>query len=291
MQLLDGKALSHEIHQQIAFDITAKKEAGLKIPLLAAVLVGNDGGSETYIASKIKTCEKVGMGSRLYRFDSNVTEAALLELIDTLNSDDEVTGILVQLPLPKHVSDEKIINAVTPVKDVDGFHPLNAGRMLKGLPCHLPATPKGILLLLERYKVETEGKHCVVIGRSDIVGRPMSVLMGRAAYPGNCTVTLTHSKTKNLRDFTRQADIVIAALGKPAFLTADMVKDGAVVVDVGTTRVPDETKKSGFRLSGDVDFENVAPKCSWITPVPGGVGPMTIASLMLNTLQSTDLSF
>ena len=291
MQLLDGKALSLEIHDQIAADIAKRRAAGKKIPCLAAVLVGNDGGSETYVASKIKTCEKVGMLSRLYRFENDVTEAELLKLIDALNDDDEVTGILVQLPLPKHIDDAKIVNAVTPRKDVDGFHPVNAGRMMKGLPSHLPATPKGILLLLERYKVETEGKHCVVIGRSDIVGRPMSVLMGRAAYPGNSTVTLTHSKTKNLKDFTAQADIVIAALGKPEFLKADMVKDGAVIVDVGTTRVPDATKKSGFRLSGDVDFENVSKKASWITPVPGGVGPMTIASLMLNTLQSTELDF
>lgn len=291
MQLLDGKTLSHEIHQQIAFEITARKEAGKKIPCLAAVLVGNDGGSETYVASKIKTCEKVGMLSRLYRFDSNVSENDLVELVNKLNADDDVTGILVQLPLPKHINDNKIINAVTPRKDVDGFHPLNTGRMMKGLPCHLPATPKGIMLLLERYKVETEGKHCVVIGRSDIVGRPMSILMSQAKNPGNATVTLTHSKTKNLKDFTLQADIIIAALGKPEFLKADMVKDGVVIVDVGTTRVPDATKKSGFRLSGDVDFANVSEKCSWITPVPGGVGPMTIASLMLNTLQSTELDF
>ena len=291
MQLLDGKALSHEIHQQIAFDITARKEAGKKIPLLAAVLVGNDGGSETYVASKIKTCEKVGMGSRLFRFDEKVTEAELLDLINRLNEDNDVSGILVQLPLPKDIDDAKIINAVTPRKDVDGFHPLNTGRMMKGLPCHLPATPKGIMLLLDRFNVETEGKHCVVIGRSDIVGRPMSVLMSQSGKPGNATVTLTHSKTKNLRDFTHQADIVIAALGKPEFLKADMVKDGVVIIDVGTTRVPDATRKTGFRLAGDVDFKNVAPKCSWITPVPGGVGPMTIASLMLNTLQSTELEF
>jgi methylenetetrahydrofolate dehydrogenase (NADP+) / methenyltetrahydrofolate cyclohydrolase len=291
MQLIDGKKVSLEIQQKVAFEITRRKEAGGKVPHLVAVLVGNDGGSETYVASKMKTCEQVGMKSSLHRLPAEVTEAELLALVKKLNNDDDVTGILVQLPLPKHIDANRVIFSVKPQKDVDGFHPLNAGRMLKGLPCHLPATPRGILLLLEYYKIETAGMHCVVIGRSDIVGKPMSVLMSRAGYPGNCTVTICHSKTKNIETVCRQADIIIAAIGSPEFVKADFVKDGAVVIDVGTTRVPDPTKKSGFKLKGDVAFDEVAKKCSWITPVPGGVGPMTIASLMMNTLQSTEIDF
>lgn len=291
MQLIDGKAVSLRIQQEIAFKITALKEEGKPVPHLAAVLVGHDGGSETYVASKMKTCEAVGMGSSLIRFDDKVTESELIEKITELNHNPVVTGILVQMPLPRHINSLRVINAIHPRKDVDGFHPLNAGLMMKGLPCHIPATPQGILLLLEHYKIETEGKHCVVIGRSDIVGKPMSVLMSRAAYPGNCTVTLCHSKTTNIKEVCRSADILIAAMGKPEFVKADFVKDGAVVIDVGTTRVPDVTKKSGFALKGDVAFNEVKDKCSFITPVPGGVGPMTIASLMLNTLNSATLNY
>lgn len=291
MQLIDGKAVSLRIQQEIAFKITALQEQGKPVPHLAAVLVGNDGGSETYVASKMKTCEAVGMGSSLIRFDDKVTESELIEKIAELNHNPVVTGILVQMPLPQHINSLRVINAIHPKKDVDGFHPLNAGLMMKGLPCHIPATPQGILLLLEHYKIETEGKHCVVIGRSDIVGKPMSVLMSRAAYPGNCTVTLCHSKTANIKEVCRSADILIAAIGKPEFVKADFVKDGAVVIDVGTTRVPDVTRKSGFALKGDVAFNEVKDKCSFITPVPGGVGPMTIASLMLNTLNSATLNY
>lgn len=291
MQLIDGKAVSLKIQQDIAFKITALKEQGKPIPHLAAVLVGNDGGSETYVASKMKTCEAVGMGSSLIRFPECVTEEQLIEKIKVLNNNAAVTGILVQMPLPAHINSLRVINSIHPRKDVDGFHPLNAGLMMKGLPCHIPATPQGILLLLEHYKIETEGKHCVVIGRSDIVGKPMSVLMSRAAYPGNCTVTLCHSKSRDIAAICRSADILIAAIGKPEFVKADFVKDGAVVIDVGTTRVPDVSKKSGFALKGDVAFDDVKHKCSFITPVPGGVGPMTIASLMLNTLNSTTLSY
>jgi methylenetetrahydrofolate dehydrogenase (NADP+)/methenyltetrahydrofolate cyclohydrolase len=291
MQLIDGKAASLHIQQKIAFEITKRKEAGLVVPHLAAILVGNDGGSETYVASKMKTCEAVGMGSSLIRYHTTVSETELIAKITELNNDERITGILVQMPLPKHINALNVIMAINPVKDVDGFHPLNTGLMMKGLPCHIPATPQGILLLLEHYKIETDGKHCVVLGRSDIVGKPMSVLMGRAAYPGNCTVTLCHSKTRNIADVCRTADILIAAIGKPEFVTSDFVKPGAVVIDVGTTRVPDISKKSGFALKGDVAFNEVKDKCSFITPVPGGVGPMTIASLMLNTFNSSSLTF
>jgi methylenetetrahydrofolate dehydrogenase (NADP+)/methenyltetrahydrofolate cyclohydrolase len=250
-------------------------------------LVGNDGGSETYVASKVKTCERIGFGSSLIRFPENTSEKELLDKIDQLNNDSEVDGFIVQLPLPKHISDQKVIERISPRKDVDGFHPSNVGRMALNLPTYISATPYGILQLIERYKIETSGKHCVVIGRSNIVGSPMSMLMARNAYPGNCTVTLTHSKTKNLKELCLQADIIIAALGKAEFLTADMVKEGAVVIDVGITRVKSDKTKSGWKLLGDVKYDEVAPKCSFITPVPGGVGPMTIASLLMNTLKAS----
>lgn len=291
MQLIDGKAVSLKIQQEIAFEITRRKEKGMPVPHLAAVLVGNDGGSETYVASKMKTCEMVGMKSSLIRFTEGVSEDELIAKVQELNQDTSITGLLVQMPLPAHINSLRVIMAIHPRKDVDGFHPLNAGLMMKGLPCHIPATPQGILLLLEHYKIETTGKHCVVLGRSDIVGKPLSLLMSRADYPGNCTVTLCHSKTKDIAAVCRSADILIAAIGKPEFVKADFVKEGAVVIDVGTTRVPDLDKKSGFSLKGDVAFQEVKAKCSFITPVPGGVGPMTIASLMRNTLQSTTLQF
>lgn len=286
MQLLDGKALSDLIKSQIKEKVTQRVAEGKKRPHLAAILVGNDGGSETYVGSKIRSCEEIGYKSTLLRFEDSITEAGLLAQIKKVNTNPDIDGLIVQLPLPKHISVEKVIESTDPEKDVDGFHPVNIGRMVQGLPCFLPATPNGIMKILEHYKIDTAGKECVVIGRSDIVGTPMSILMSRNTNPGNATVTLCHSKTKSLRDHVLNADIIISATGKPNSVTADMVKDGAVVIDVGTTRVPDATKKSGFRLSGDVDFVNVSPKCSYITPVPGGVGPMTIASLMLNTLQA-----
>ncbi len=287
MIIIDGKKTSEQIQEEIAAEVVKIKAAGGKVPHLAAVLVGNDGGSETYVASKVKTCERIGFGSSLFRFPDSVTEADLLQKIDELNNDPIVDGFIIQLPLPKHISDQKVIERISPKKDVDGFHPVNIGRMALNLPTYISATPFGILKLLERYAIETTGKHCVVIGRSNIVGSPMSILMARNGYPGNCTVTLTHSKTRNLKELCLQADIIIAALGKPGFLTADMVKDGAVVIDVGITRIKSETTKSGWKLLGDVDYEAVAPKCSYITPVPGGVGPMTIASLLLNTLKAS----
>ncbi len=291
MQLLDGKKLSLEIQDELVHKISELKNQGKKIPHLAAVLIGNDGASETYVASKVKACERIGLVSTLIRKNADVTEQELLDTVKLLNDDDTIRGILVQLPLPKNISEEKITNSISPKKDVDGFHPVNVGRMVKGLPCHLPATPYGILLLLERNKIETSGKHCVVIGRSDIVGKPISILMSRNSYPGNCTVTMCHSKTKNLDEICLQADIIIAALGRAEFVRGEMVKEGAVVVDVGITRIADATKKSGFALKGDVHFESVAPKCSYITPVPGGVGPMTIAALLLNTMNAVTLEF
>ena len=291
MILLDGKKISAEIQQELAPKVSVLKSEGKKIPHLAAILIGNEAASETYVAAKVKACEKIGFGSSLIRKAISVSEEELLTIIKQLNDDETITGILIQLPLPHHVHPEKIIEAMNPQKDVDGFHPVNTGRMVKGLPCHLPATPFGILTLLERYKIETSGKHCVVIGRSDIVGTPMSILMSRNQYPGNCTVTICHSKTKNLKEITLQADILIAAIGKPEFVKGEMVKDDAVVVDVGIHRVEDASKKSGFRLVGDVNFENVAPKCSYITPVPGGVGPMTIAALLMNTMNSVNLVY
>ena len=282
--LLDGKKLSAEIKAEIAAEVKQRAADGKKAPHLAAVLVGNNGASETYVASKAKNCAEVGFKSSVIRMKEETTEYDLLAKINELNKDHDVDGFIVQLPLPKHISVQKITEAIDPVKDVDGFHPVNAGRMLQNLPCYIPATPYGILLMLERYRIETSGKHCVVIGRSNIVGMPVSVLMARNGYPGNCTVTLCHSKTKNLPDVIRSADIVIAALGSPKFVTAEMVKPGAVVIDVGITRVESKETKSGFKICGDVDFENVAPRCSYITPVPGGVGLMTIIGLLKNTL-------
>lgn len=286
MQILDGKKASQAIRDDLKINVAQLAIEGKKIPHLAAILVGNNGASETYVAAKVKACEEVGFKSTLIRMDAEVTENKLLETIADLNDDPDVDGILVQLPLPKHISDDKVINAIDPDKDVDGFHPVSVGKMVQGLPTFVPATPHGIMLLLEHYKVETKGKHAVVIGRSNIVGRPMSVLLSGNSNPGNCTVTICHSQTKDLKEFCLQADIIVAALGKPEFVKADMVKEGAVVVDVGITRVEDDTRKSGFKLKGDVAFDEVSPKCAWITPVPGGVGPMTIAALMKNTYRS-----
>lgn len=257
---------------------------GKKRPHLAAILVGHDGGSETYVAHKVRACEQCGFTSTLIRMEDDATEAQLLEAVERLNNDPDVDGFIVQLPLPKHISEQKVIEAIDYRKDVDGFHPINVGRMSIGLPCYLSATPAGIIELLARYEIPTKGKHCVVLGRSNIVGKPVASLMMQKHIPGDATVTVCHSATVNLKEICREADIIIAALGQPGFVTADMVKPGAVIVDVGTTRVPDATRKSGFRLRGDVDFDNVAPLCSYITPVPGGVGPMTICSLMKNTL-------
>ena len=283
MQVLDGKLVSQAVRDGLKEKLSLRVAAGKKVPHLAAVLVGNNGASETYVASKVKSCAEVGFKSTLIRLDAEVSEAELLQRIGELNDDFDVDGILVQLPLPKHISEQKVIETILADKDVDGFHPESVGRMVQGLPAYFPATPYGILLLLEHYKVETKGKHAVVIGRSNIVGRPISILLNRNDYPGNCTVTVCHSHTPNLKEICLQGDIIVAALGKPEFLKADMVKEGAVVVDVGITRVADASKKSGFSIKGDVDYAHVAPKCSWITPVPGGVGPMTIAALMMNT--------
>jgi methylenetetrahydrofolate dehydrogenase (NADP+)/methenyltetrahydrofolate cyclohydrolase len=286
MILLDGHATSQKIKSEISKTVKELISSGRRAPHLAAVLIGNDGASLTYVSSKVKACEEVGFRSTLIRRDSSITESELLRLIDELNMDDTLDGYIIQLPLPKHIDEKRILQAVKPAKDVDGFHPENIGRMALGLPCFLPATPGGIIELLSRYNVETDGKHCVVIGRSHIVGLPVSILLQRNANPGNCTVTIAHSRTKDIAALCRNADILIAAIGKPAFVKANMVKDGAVVVDVGITRIPDASKKSGFRLSGDVDFDAVAPKCSYITPVPGGVGPMTIVTLLQNTLKA-----
>lgn len=286
MQLLDGKLLSAEIKQEIAAEVAQIREQGGKIPHLVAILVGTLGRSETYVASKMKSCEEVGMKSTLIRFDDNVTESELLDAVRQVNDNPDMDGLIVQLPLPTHISADNVMETIAPAKDVDGFHPVNIGRMAKGLPAYISATPQGVLEMLKRYKIETSGKHCVVVGRSQIVGLPMSILMQRNTYPGNCTVTLTHSKTTNLAEICRSADILVAALGRPEFITADMVKEGAVVIDVGLERVPDATKKSGFALKGDVKFAEVAPKTSYITPVPGGVGLMTICSLMQNTIKA-----
>jgi methylenetetrahydrofolate dehydrogenase (NADP+) / methenyltetrahydrofolate cyclohydrolase len=282
--LINGKEVSEKIQQEIAAEVELLKKAGKRAPHLAAVLVGSDPASQTYVNSKIKTCEKVGFKSSLVRFDENVSEAELLKKIEELNADADLDGYIVQLPLPKHISEQKVIEAVKPSKDVDGFHPINVGRLVLNLPTYISATPYGIVHLLEHYKIETQGKHCVVIGRSNIVGTPMSILMAKNTPLANCTVTLCHSKTKDLKEHTLQADIIIAAIGRPHFVTAEMVKPGAVVIDVGINRVTSTQTKSGFKLVGDVNFEEVAPKCSFITPVPGGVGPMTIASLLKNTL-------
>lgn len=284
MQLIDGKAIAAQIKLEIAEEVKQIKAAGGKTPHLAAILVGHDGGSETYVASKVKTCEEVGFKSSLIRFEEQVSEEELLQQVRDLNNDPDVDGFIVQLPLPKHISEQKVIETIDYRKDVDGFHPINVGRMSIGLPCFVSATPAGIVELLRRYEIETRGKHCVVLGRSNIVGKPMASLMMQKSNPGDCTVTVCHSRTPNIKEFCLQADIIIAALGSPEFLTADMVKPGAVVIDVGTTRVPSDKTKSGFKLTGDVKFDEVAPKCSFITPVPGGVGPMTIISLMRNTL-------
>ena len=283
MQLIDGKATATAIKAEIAEEVREIMSKGGKQPHLAAVLVGHDGGSETYVKNKVLACEACGFKSTLLRFEDNITEAELLECVDKLNKDADVDGFIVQLPLPKHINEQKIIEAIDYRKDVDGFHPINVGRMAIGLPCFISATPLGIITLLKRYGIETSGKKCVILGRSNIVGKPMAQLMMQKEY-GDATVTVCHSRSANLKEECREADIIIAAIGRPGFVTADMVKNGAVIVDVGTTRVPDATRKSGFRLSGDVDFENVAEKCSFITPVPGGVGPMTICSLMKNTL-------
>lgn len=284
MELIDGKKIADTIKQEIAAEVAQMVAEGKKKPHLAAILVGHDGGSETYVAHKVKACEQCGFNSTVIRYEDTVTEAELLEAIAKLNADDDVDGFIVQLPLPKHIDEQKIIEAIDFKKDVDGFHPINVGRMSIGLPCFLSATPQGIMQLLARYNINTKGANCVVLGRSNIVGKPVASLMMQKAVPGDATVTVCHSRTKNIKDFCLNADIIIAALGSPGFLTEDMVKEGAVVIDVGTTRVPSTETKSGFRLKGDVDFEKVAPKCSYITPVPGGVGPMTIVSLMKNTL-------
>lgn len=284
MQLIDGRAVAAQIKKEIAEEVSRIREAGGKIPHLAAVLVGHDGGSETYVASKVKTCEEIGFKSSLIRYEDEVTEEELLACVDRLNNDPDIDGFIVQLPLPKHISEQKIIEAIDYRKDVDGFHPINVGRMSIGLPCFVSATPAGILELLKRYDIETKGKHCVVLGRSNIVGKPMANLMMQKAYPGDCTVTVCHSRSENLKEMCLEADIIIVALGVPEFLKADMVKEGAVVIDVGTTRMPSSITKSGFKLTGDVKFDEVSSKCSYITPVPGGVGPMTIISLMRNTL-------
>jgi methylenetetrahydrofolate dehydrogenase (NADP+) / methenyltetrahydrofolate cyclohydrolase len=286
MKILDGKLTSQAIKDELKIDVAQLAAEGKKIPHLAAILVGTNGASETYVAAKVKACEESGFKSTLIRFEAEISENKLLEKIHQLNTDPDIDGILVQLPLPKHINDENIINAIDPDKDVDGFHPVNVGRMVQGLSTYVPATPYGIMLLLKHYKIDTKGMHAVVVGRSNIVGRPMSILLSENKNPGNCTVTLCHSQTKNIAEICRSADIIVAALGKHDFLTADMVKEGAIVIDVGITRVEDASKKSGFKLKGDVDYENVAPKCSYITPVPGGVGPMTIAALLKNTFKA-----
>ena len=285
MELIDGKEIAAILKSEIAEEVDAIMTSGKRAPHLAAILVGHDGGSETYVAAKVKACEFVGFESTLIRFESGVSEEELLDCIRSLNNNSGIDGFIVQLPLPKHISEEKVIETIDPKKDVDGFHPVNVGRVVAGMPAFVSATPFGIMELLRRYKIETSGKNCVVIGRSNIVGRPMSILLSQKGV--DCTVTLCHSRTKNLREVCLNADIIVAALGFPEFLTGDMVKEGAVVIDVGTTRVPSDQTKSGFKLKGDVKFDEVAPKCSFITPVPGGVGPMTIASLLYNTLLSS----
>ena len=284
MKLIDGKAVAAQIKLEIAKEVKQLIDKGQKRPHLAAILVGHDGGSETYVRNKVKSCEECGFESTLIRYEDNVTEKELLAKVTELNNNQDIDGFIVQLPLPKHISEQKVIEAIDYRKDVDGFHPINVGRMSIGLPCYISATPNGILELLKRYNIETEGKKCVVLGRSNIVGKPMASLMMQKQYPGNATVTVCHSRSKDLVKECQSADIIIAALGQPEFVTADMVKEGAVIIDVGTTRVPSTETKSGFRLKGDIKFDEVAPKCSYITPVPGGVGPMTIVSLMRNSL-------
>lgn len=283
MQILDGLLVSKATKEDLKIKVAQLSIEGKKTPHLAAILIGNNGASETYVGAKVKACNEIGYKSTLIRMEAEVSEHKLLEVIEGLNNDPDIDGILVQLPLPKQISEENIINAIHPSKDVDGFHPVNVGKMVQGLETFVPATPYGIMLMLQHYKIDTKGKHAVVVGRSNIVGRPMSILLSSNTNPGNCTVTITHSHTRNIKELCASADIIVAALGKPNFITADMVKEGAIVIDVGITRVTDSSKKSGFALKGDVDFETVAPKCSYITPVPGGVGPMTIAALMKNT--------
>ena len=284
MTLIDGKAISAQIKQEIAEEVAQIVANGGKRPHLAAILVGHDGGSETYVANKVKACEECGFKSTLIRYETDVTEDELLAKVRELNADDDVDGFIVQLPLPQHISEQKVIETIDYRKDVDGFHPINVGRMSIGLPCYISATPNGIMELLKRYHIETQGKKCVILGRSNIVGKPMAMLMMQKAYPGDATVTVCHSRSRDLVKECQEADIIIAAMGQPNFVRSEMVKEGAVVIDVGTTRVPDATKKSGFKLTGDVKFDDIATKCSYITPVPGGVGPMTIVSLMKNTL-------
>ena len=286
MNILDGKIASAEWKTVLAKEVNELLSNGKRAPHLCAILVGSNGASETYVASKVKNCAEIGMRSSLVRFETSITENELLQKIVEINNDDAIDGLIVQLPLPSHIDVQKVTEAISPAKDVDGFHPLNAGRMLQNLPCYIPATPYGILLMLEHFKIETSGKSCAIIGRSNIVGMPMSVLMSRNGNPGNCTVTLCHSRTPNIKTISQNSDIVIAALGKPYFLKADMVKEGAIVIDVGITRVESTQTKSGFKIAGDVDFENVSSKCSWITPVPGGVGLMTIVGLLKNTLRA-----
>ena len=286
MKLIDGKATAASIKNEIADIVTDMKLRGERAPHLAAILVGNDPASETYVNNKILTCKDIGFESSLIHLDASISEEELLNAVDQLNNNSEVDGFIVQLPLPKHINVQKVTEAILPEKDVDGFHPINVGRMSQQMPCYLPATPKGIMQLLETYNIDTVGKHCVVIGRSNIVGTPMSILLSRNQYPGNCTVTICHSKTPDIGSIIKQADIVIAAIGQPLFVKADMIKEGAVVIDVGMSRIASAVTKSGFRLAGDVDFDEVAPKCSYITPVPGGVGPMTIIGLVQNTLMA-----
>lgn len=289
MVLIDGKRISQEIKDELKSAVLQRKAAGKKIPHLAAVLVGNDGASLTYVSNKVKACEEIGFESTLIRYDDSVPEDILLAKVHALNEDRSIDGFIVQLPLPKHIDELKITQAIDPLKDVDGFHPRNLGNMVVNLPGFLPATPAGVMELIHRMNIKTEGKNCVIIGRSNIVGMPLSIMLGRNNNPGNCTVTLAHSKTANLSEVCRTADILIAAIGQPGFVTADMVKEGAVVIDVGTTRMDDATKAKGWRLAGDVAFDEVAKKASMISPVPGGVGPMTIASLMMNTLKAMEL--
>jgi len=284
MTILDGKKISNDIKDEIAEEVKKMKANGEKVPHLAAIIVGNDGASLTYVGSKVRACERVGFESTLVQLSNTTSEVELLDTIEELNNNDDIDGFIVQLPLPDQIDEQNVLLAVNPDKDVDGFHPMNFGRMALDMSSFIPATPFGILELFDRYGVETSGKHTVVIGRSHIVGRPMSILMGRKGFPGNSTVTLTHSRTKNIEEYTKHADIIITALGKPEFLKADMVKEGATIIDVGITRVPDATRQRGYRITGDVDFENVSKKASYITPVPGGVGPMTIAMLLKNTL-------
>lgn len=284
MELIDGKKISVLMKQELADEVTQMKADGKKVPHLVAVLVGDDGASETYVASKVKACQEVGIKSSELRYSTDITEEQLLGVVNQLNTDPDVDGFIIQLPLPAHISEEKVLLTIDPSKDVDGFHPCNVGKMVVGMPTFLPATPAGIVELLKRYEIPTDGKHCVVIGRSNIVGTPMAVLMSRKDKHANCTVTMCHSRTKDIAQYTRMADIIVVAIGKPLFLTADMVKEGATIIDVGIHRIKSDTTKSGYRLVGDVDFDQVAPKCSYITPVPGGVGPMTIVTLLQNTL-------